>query len=88
MNIGSDPDRVIRELSGLTASSNGDCKILGASFKNTGQLVAAFVNGAESCTASCDILKSGANFVSVRDAVDAFNRDWKSMYGDKTIAKL
>ena len=88
MNMGADPDRVIRELSGLLASSNSDCKILGASFKNTGQLVAAFVNGAESCTASYDILKAGANFASVRDAVDVFNRDWKSMYGDTTIAKL
>lgn len=62
-----------------------DCKVLAASFKNAEQVHRCALCGCHSVTVSADVLKSLITHPMTDAAVEGFERDWKGVYGDKTI---
>ena len=62
--------------------------ILGASFKNAGQVDRAFLAGAQTATMDPSILSAALTQAHILKAVDDFDADWKSVYGDVTISEL
>lgn len=65
-----------------------DCKVLAASFKNVQQLADVALAGCHYATVSLDVLKASAKHPMTDLAVEGFNKDWKSVYGDKKIRDL
>jgi fructose-6-phosphate aldolase 2 len=62
-----------------------DCKVLAASFKNAEQVHKCACVACHSVTVSPSILKILINHPMTDSAIEGFNKDWKSVYGDKTI---
>ena len=72
-NLGADPMELIYELSNRIIMDNYDTKIVAASFKGVEQIKNALNNGAQAM-----IFKNP----NIEKAVDDFNADWYSMYGE------
>jgi len=87
-NMGLDPDSIISSLTDMIRLYNYKTQILAASFKNAGQVNRAFLAGAQTATIDPSILESVLTQPSIVSAVEAFDYDWKSIFGDKTIADL
>ena len=81
-NLGSDPFELIAELSNRIEMDNYECKILEASFKGVQQVRDAFNHGAQAVTAPVAILKQIFNNPNIEKAVNDFNQDWYSVYGE------
>lgn len=62
--------------------------IVAASFRNAEQVMRAFLAGAQSVTLDPSILYAMVGHTFIPPVLDAFEADWKSIYGDKTIADL
>lgn len=86
MNIAA--DQVIAELAQAIKKSGSQTKILAASFHNVEQVTAAIKNGAHAVTIGTDVVNAGLNVPLISAAVTDFKNDWKSLYGDVTIAAL
>lgn len=80
-NLGGDPEAVIHALSGYG-------KVLGASFKNSGQVVKAFAAGTEAVTLSPEVLESALSLATISDAIAAFHQDWADVHGEVSIDGL
>ena len=81
-NLGADPMELIYELSNRIIMDNYDTKIVAASFKGVEQIKNALNNGAQAITAPVGILKQIFKNPNIEKAVDDFNADWYSMYGE------
>jgi len=81
-NLGADPMELINELSNRIVMDGYDCKIIAASFKGVQQVRDAFNYGAQSITAPVAVLKQIFKNPSIEKAVDDFNKDWYSIYGE------
>lgn len=81
-NLGSDPMQLIDELSSRIMMDGYDCKILAASFKGVQQVRDALNYGSQAVTAPVDVLKQIFKNPNIEKAVDDFNADWYSVYGD------
>lgn len=81
-NLGSDPFELISELSSRIVMDGYDCKILAASFKGVQQVRDSFNSGAQAITAPVDVLKAIFKNPNIEKAVDDFNSDWYSIYGE------
>lgn len=81
-NLGSDPMELINELSNRIVMDGYDCKILAASFKGVQQVRDSFNYGAQAITAPVDVLKTIFKNPNIEKAVDDFNADWYSIYGE------
>jgi TalC/MipB family fructose-6-phosphate aldolase len=77
----TDPNAVIREIRSFIDGSGSTAKILAASFRNVGQLTAAFANGAQSVTVGVNIIKAGLGAASIGNAVEGFAKDFESIHG-------
>lgn len=88
-NLGADPMDLISALSDRIAADGYDCKIVAASFKGVQQVRDSFNYGAHSITAPVAVLKQIFANPNIEKAVDDFNKDWYSMYGEgKGICEL
>ena len=87
-NLNIDPIEVIGQLAQAIECQQASAKILAASFKNAGQVDRAFLAGAQTATLDPSILETALTFSHITSAVDAFEQDWKSIYGDKTLSDL
>lgn len=87
-NMNIDPRKTIKTFADMIEKYNYKTKILAASFKNMGQVNDAFVCGAQTATMAPDILLDSLDMVAIQKAVDDFEKDWKSMFGDISIANL
>ena len=87
-NMGVDPDDVISSFAEMIALYDYKTQILGASFKNAGQVDRAFLAGAQTATLDPSILSVTLKQPYILKAVEDFDADWKSVYGDVTIAEL
>lgn len=88
-NLGADPMDLISALSDRIATDGYDCKIVAASFKGVQQVRDSFNYGAHSITAPVAVLKQIFANPNIEKAVDDFNKDWYSMYGEgKGICEL
>lgn len=81
-NLGSDPMELINELSNRIMMDGYDCKIIAASFKGVQQVRDSLNNGAQAITAPVAVLKQIFANPNIEKAVDDFNSDWYSIYGE------
>lgn len=87
-NMGLDPEDIIASFAKMIAKYNYSTVILAASFKNAGQVNKAHLAGAQTATLDPSILVSALKQPYITKAVDDFDSDWKSVFGDCTIAEL
>lgn len=81
-NLGSNPYELIEELADRIEKDGYNCKILAASFKGVQQVRDAFNYGAQAITAPVAVLKQIFANPNIEKAVNDFNRDWYSIYGE------
>lgn len=84
-NILGDGTNVVAEIVQQFEIYGLDCKVLAASFKNAEQVHRCALCGCHSVTVSADVFKSLITHPMTDAAVEGFERDWKGVYGDKTI---
>lgn len=84
-NIIGDGERVVAEIVNQFKIYNTGCKVLAASFKNAQQVHTCASVGCHSVTVTDDILKALISHPMTDAAIRGFEKDWKSVYGDKTI---
>lgn len=84
-NILGDGCAVVEEIVNQLEIYGSDCKVLAASFKNAEQVHKCASVGCHSVTVSDDILKTLIAHPMTDAAVAGFDKDWKGVYGDKTI---
>lgn len=82
--IGSGTD-VVAEIAELFDNYKLSCKVLAASFKNAEQVHRCSLSGCHAVTISGDIFKTIITHPMTDAAIRGFDRDWESVYGDKTI---
>lgn len=88
VNMNIDADEVIANLAGQIKLTGAQTKILAASFHTVQQVDHSLENGAQAVTMGPDILATGLGLSVISDAIADFTKDWKSIYGDVTIAGL
>ena len=81
-NLGADPFELIAELSNRIMMDGYESKIVAASFKGVQQVKDALNNGAQAVTVPVEVLKQIFANPNIEKAVNDFNQDWYSMYGD------
>ena len=81
-NLGADPSELINELSNRIIMDGYESKIVAASFKGVQQVKDALNNGAQAVTVPVEVLKQIFANPNIEKAVNDFNQDWYSMYGD------
>ena len=84
-NIIGDGCAVVAEIAKQFKIYGTDCKILAASFKNAEQVHKCASAGCDSVTVTADILKAMISHPMTDAAVAGFDKDWQSVYQDKTI---
>lgn len=84
-NLNIDAKEVITELRRVIDRDNSKTKILAASFKNVGQVNAAYECGAHAATMGVDILDSAFDMPSINKDVADFSSDWQSVYGTTSL---
>lgn len=87
-NMGLDPEDIIASFAEMIALYDYPTAILAASFKNAGQVNKAHLAGAQTATLDPSILVAALKQPYIEKAVADFDADWKSIYGDCTIAEL
>lgn len=81
-NLGNDPYTLIAHVSKRIDHDQYPAKIVAASFKGVQQVRDALDAGAQAITAPVQVLKQIFKNPSIEKAVDDFNADWYSMYGE------
>ena len=84
-NILGDGCEVVAEIVNQLENYGSDCKVLAASFKNAEQVHKCASYGCHSVTVTDDIMKLLISHPMTDAAVAGFERDWKGVYGEKTI---
>ena len=84
-NIIGDGTEVVAQIVELLENYDLDCKVLAASFKNAEQVHKCALYGCHSVTVSADIMKTLISHPMTDAAIGGFEKDWKRVYGDKTI---
>ena len=84
-NILGDGVRVVEEIVALLEMYNLDTMVLAASFKNAEQVHKCSLVGCHSVTITDDIMKNLISHPMTDAAIAGFEKDWKGVYGDKTI---
>ncbi|MGH0052987.1 MAG: fructose-6-phosphate aldolase [Sphaerochaetaceae bacterium] len=88
LNLDIDAKRVIKELSGFLWTNTSATQVLAASFRNVSEVTSAYANGAGVCTVRPELLSTGLSMPSISQAVEDFTKDWKAVYGEKTLLDL
>lgn len=84
-NILGDGCEVVGEIVAELENYGLDCKVLAASFKNAEQVHKCALYGCHSVTVAADIMKMLISHPMTDAAINGFDKDWQSVYGDKTI---
>lgn len=87
-NIIADGTNVVAEIVEEFQKHGLFTKVLAASFKNAEQVHKCALCGCHSVTVPADILRSLITLPMTDSAIVGFDRDWASVYGDKTIREL
>lgn len=87
-NMGLDPEDIIAAFAEMIAQYGYQTTIVAASFKNAGQVERAYIAGAQAATMDPSILSAALGQPYIQKAVEDFDADWKSVYGDCTISEL
>ncbi len=84
-NISGNGTEVVAEIVKQLSMFAPHCKVLAASFKNAEQVHKCASAGCQSVTVTADILKNLISHPMTDSALEGFDKDWKSVYGDRTI---
>lgn len=85
-NITGDGVKIVAEIVHLYENYGIDtCKVVAASFKNAQQVSHCASVGCHAVTVAPEIFKSLISHPLTDAAVDGFEKDWKSVYGDKMV---
>lgn len=84
-NIIGDGTKVVADIVHQLELYKLPCSVLAASFKNAEQVHKCAMAGCQSVTLSADVLKSLICHPMTDAAVEGFDRDWRGVYGEKTI---
>ena len=84
-NIIADGCAVVAEIVKQFEQYGLKCKVLAASFRNAEQVHKCSSVGCHSVTVSADILRKVISHPMTDAAIADFERDWASVYGDKSI---
>ena len=87
-NISADGVGVVADIVRTFDNFGIDCQVLAASFKNSMQLHNVALVGGHSATVSLDVLKAAISHPMTDAAIQGFEKDWKNVYGDKSVADL
>ena len=87
-NIIADGCEVVAEITKQLKLYNLDCKVLAASFKTAEQVHKCASAGCHSVTVTSGILKALISNPMTDVAVATFEKDWETVYGDKTILEF
>lgn len=86
--IAGDGSRVVQEIVQILRIHKSDCQVLAASFKNVEQIHKCALAGCQNVTVTADLLKAAIAHPMTEAAVAGFERDWKGVYGTRTISEL
>lgn len=81
-NMNIDPCEIIASVSYLIEKGNYPTKILGASYKNVGQVNKSLACGAHAITAGMDIFDQAFQMPAIEKAVSDFSKDWVAIHGE------
>ncbi len=84
-NILGDGIRVVEDIVIQFENYGLDCQVLAASFKNCEQIHKCALVGCHTVTIATDLFKQAISHPMTDAAISGFDKDWKAMYGDKTI---
>ena len=87
-NLNIDPYETVARIRNLFDYQNITTKILGASFKNTQQVMMTYESGAEAVTVAPDLLTTMCSNAVTDLWVENFDKDWHRLYGDRRIYEL
>jgi fructose-6-phosphate aldolase 2 len=87
-NLNIDPYEAVARIRNLFDNQAIATKILGASFKNTQQVVLVYESGAEAVTVAPDLLTTMCSNAMTDLWVANFEKDWAGLYGDRRIYEL
>ena len=88
-NMNIDAVAFIKNVADRIALEHSSSKILAASFHNVEEVNNAIRYGAQAVTMGPDIMASGLGMPAIGKAVDDFQADWESIYGEgSSIAAL
>ena len=84
-NILGDGINVVEEIVHQLSKYNMDCQVIAASFKNVEQVHKCATAGCHSATVTRDVLENIVSHPMTDISIEGFEKDWASVYGDKTI---
>ena len=87
-NIVSDGVNVVKEIVDIFNNYNIKTKVLAASFKNVEQVHKVSMTGAQAVTVNPDLFDMLIYHPLTYYAIDDFNKDWESVYGEKKVEDL
>lgn len=87
-SIVSDGVHVVEEIVQMFRAHDLSTKVLAASFKNAEQIHKVAMVGGHAVTISPDLFEKLVYHPLTLYAIDDFNADWQSVYGDKKITEL
>lgn len=87
-NLNVDPFEAVTRIRNLFDRQNIPTKILGASFKNTQQVMQTYESGAEAVTVAPELLTMMCSNAVTDLWVANFEKDWEALFGDRRIYEL
>lgn len=87
-NIVSDGVHVVKEITDIFKAYHINTKVLAASFKNVEQVHKVSLTGADAVTINPELFDMLIYHPLTYYAIDDFNKDWETVYGDKKILDL
>lgn len=87
-NIVSDGVQVVGEIVELFKKHDIKTKVLAASFKTVEQIHKIAISGCHSVTINPELFDTLTYHPMTQYAIDDFNADWKTIYGNKTIIDI
>lgn len=87
-NLNIAPYETVARIRNLFDNQSIETKILGASFKNTQQVMLTYEYGAQAVTVAPDLLSTMCSNAVTDLWVANFEKDWAGLYGDRKIYEL
>ena len=87
-NLNIDPYEAVARIREIFDNQGIATKILGASFKNTQQVMRIYEMGAEAVTVGPELLTTMCSNAVTDLWVENFEKDWVNLYGDRRIYEL
>ena len=87
-NLSIDPYEAVARIREIYDNQGITTKILGASFKNTQQVMRTYEMGAEAVTVAPELLTTMCSNAVTDLWVNNFEKDWINLYGDRRIYEL